>query len=217
MPLAFQLSSTDADQLKELLNIGVAHAGTTLSQMVGHRIAISVPSLAIKNAQSFSPFVRDSNEVIIAVLLRLSGGLEGFVFLFFPYTAATHLLHALSGKKVGDLRALDQFDRSVFQEVGNVLTGGMLTGLSKFLHIQLVQSVPDVVVDMGGAMFNSIAAAMIASHDEFLSLDVAICVDASVDAISCDGGEESVGRMYLFLGPEAAAKVLELTRPMASH
>lgn len=216
MSMISQLSSDDRDQLKEFLNIGVAHAGDTLSQMLDHRVTISVPLFDIKNAETVARFVENPNEVTIAVLLRLSGGIDGYVLLYFPYSAAVHLLHALSGKTVGDLRALDQYDRSIFQEVGNVLTGGMLQGLSKFLHIQIIQSVPDVVIDMGGAMFNSLSATMIAAHDEFLALDVAVCVDAAPDSVSCVDGEQAVGRMFLFLGPDAAARILELTRPMLS-
>lgn len=216
MTHAFNLTREDEDQLKELLNIGVSHASTTLSKMVGKAVAISVPNLGIKSARSLLVTVKDPNAVTVAVLLRLSGILEGYVLLFFPYAASLHLLHALSGKTVTDLRALDKYDRSIFQEIGNVLTGGMLKGLSQFLHIELVQSVPDVVIDMGGAMFNSISAAMIYQHNEFLSLDIAICVDAEPGSIACKDGEEAVGRMYLFLGPDAADTILELTNKMIS-
>ena len=160
--------------------------------------------------------VKDPNAITVAVLLRLSGILEGYVLLYFPYSASLRLLQTLSGKKVTDLRALDKYDRSIFQEVGNVLTGGMLKGLSQFLHIELMQSVPDVVIDMGGAMFNSISAAMIHQHNEFLALDVAICVDAEPGSISCKDGQEAVGNMYLFLGPEAADTILKLTNAMIS-
>ena len=209
-----QFSPEDTDQLKELLNIGVSHAGDTLSEMVGRRVSISVPTMHLKSAQKSSHFLENPNDITLAVLLRLSGGLEGYVLLFFPHAAAVHLLHSLSGKTIGDLRALDEFDRSVFQEVGNVLTGGMLNGLSQFLKVQLLQSVPDVVIDMGGAMFNSIFASMIKSHDEFLTLNVSICVNATADAITCDDGEEAAGQMFLFLGPESAKQVLELTHKM---
>jgi len=47
-------------------------------------------------------------------------------------------------------------------------------------------------------MFNSISATMIAAHDEFVSLDVALCVNAPPDAIACIEGEQSVGRMFYF-------------------
>ena len=208
-----QFSPEDTDQLKELLNIGVSHAGDTLSEMVGRRVSISVPTMHLKSAQKASHFLENPNDITLAVLLRLSGGLEGYVLLFFPHAAAVHLLHSLSGKTIGDLRALDEFDRSVFQEVGNVLTGGMLKGLSQFLKVQLLQSVPDVVVDMGGAMFNSIFASMI-SHDEFLTLNVSICVNATSNSITCDDGEEAAGQMFLFLGPESAKQVLDLTHKM---
>ena len=127
-----------------------------------------------------------------------------------------YLLHSISGKQVGDVRAFDAFDRSVFQEVGNVLAGGMLTGLAQFLNVQLLHSTPDVVIDMSGAMFNSLSASMIASHEEFVSLDVAIAVDDETNEIEIKEGEEAIGRMFLFLGPEAAAHMLQLTRAMIS-
>ncbi len=217
MQIPLQFSTEDTDQLKEFLNIGVSHAGTKLSELVGRRVTISVPSMQIKSAQTASDFIIENpDDITMAILLRLSGGIDGYVLLFFPHTAAVHLLHALSGKTVGDLRALTEFDRSAFQEVGNVLTGGMLTGLSQFLHVPLLQSVPDVAIDMGGAMFNSLFATMIAHHDEFLSLDVSICVDASSDAITCDEGEQAVGRMFLLLGPETAGRILEITHRMST-
>jgi chemotaxis protein CheY-P-specific phosphatase CheC len=216
MPYVLQLSDDDRDQLGELLNIGVAHAGTTLSQMTGRRIAISVPSTSLKNIKNSSDFLEKPDDIILAVLLRLSGGLDGYVFLIFSRDAIIHLLNVLSGKRVSDLRELDPYDRSIFQEVGNVLTGGMLQGFSSFLHIPLLHSVPDVVIDMGGAMFNSLAATMLAHHGEFLSLNVSICVDPPGSAVDCKSGEESTGRMFLFLGPTAVKDILALTNPMVS-
>lgn len=218
MTRAFKLTAEDEDQLKELLNIGVSHASTTLSKMVGKYITISVPKLDVKNDQSLSLEVKDPNEITVAVLLQLSGVLEGYILIYFPHSAAVNLLHSLSGKTITDLRALNKFDRSIFQEVGNVLTGGMLKGLSQFLHIELMHSVPDVVIDMGGAMFNSISAEMIHRHNEFLSLDIAICVDAEPGSISCKIGQEAVGNMYLFLGPDAADTILDLiSKIIPSH
>lgn len=215
MATLLDLSQEDRDQLKELLNIGVSHAGTKLSQMASRRVAISVPFIEIKNAETVSTMTK-GEEVSVAVLLQLSGGIEGYVLLYFPHHAAVYLLQSISGKEVGDLRAFDSYDRSVFQEVGNVLAGGMLTGLSQFLKVQLLHSVPDVVIDMSGAMFNSLSATMIASHDEYVSLDVAISVDDETEEVECEEGEEAIGRMFLFLGPEAAVHMLQLTRSMIS-
>ena len=147
----FNLSQEDRDQLKELLNIGVSHAGTKLSQMASRRVAISVPFIDIKTASTVAQFVPKEEEVSVAVLLQLTGGVEGYVLLYFPHHAAVQLLNSICGKQVGDLRAFDLYDRSVFQEVGNVLAGGMLTGLAQFLKVQLLHSVPDVVIDMSGA------------------------------------------------------------------
>jgi chemotaxis protein CheC len=216
MSYNFQLSESDEDQLRELVNIGVSHAGNTLSDMVGKRITVSVPGVTIRSAENSTQFIENPSDVTVAILLRLTGAIEGYVFIFFPHDAAVHLLQVMSGKTIGDLRALDRFDRSIFQELGNVITGGMLQGLSRFLHIEMLHSVPDVVVDMGGAMFNSLVASMIALHEEFISLDVSVCVDASMGAVSCSDGAESTGRMFLFVGPTAAKKILEITGAMVA-
>lgn len=213
----FQLSDQDHDQLSELINIGVSHASTTLSQMIGRRIAITIPSVSVKNAVNASQLGKTTEDLTLSVLLRISGSLEGYVFLIFPRDAANRLLSTLSGKQVGDLRALDRFDRSIFQEIGNVVTGGMLTGLSQFLHMRLLQSVPEVVVDMGGAMFNSVAVAMIAQHEEFLSLDVGVCIDVPAPEISCEEERLALGRMYFFIGPKATNQVLEYFRKMTNN
>lgn len=216
MATLLNLSQEDQDQLKELLNIGVSHAGTKLSQMANRRVAISIPLMEIKNAETVSRVTKGEEEVSVAVLLKLSGGIDGYVLLYLPHHAAVYLLHSISGKEVGDVRAFDSFDRSVFQEVGNVLAGGMLTGLAQFLKVQLLHSTPDVVIDMSGAMFNSLSATMIADHEEFVSLDVAISVDDETEEIDCKEGEEAVGRMFLFLGPDATAHILQLTKAMIS-
>lgn len=216
MSSLLQLTPEDKDQLIELLNIGVAHAGTTLSQMLARRITISVPRASLKNTETASYVMGNADEVTLAVLLRITGGLEGYVFILFPHDAATRLLRALSGKTVGDLRALDAYDRSVFQEIANMLTGGMLQGFTQFLHCSLIHSVPDVVVDMSGAMFNSLSATMIARHDEFFSLDVTLCIDPPKDAIDCHPGEEATGHIFLFLGPDAVQEILALTKKITS-
>ncbi|KKU79187.1 MAG: hypothetical protein UY04_C0015G0041 [Parcubacteria group bacterium GW2011_GWA2_47_7] len=211
MPTLFELNQNDNDQLRELINIGVSHAGDTLSIMMGKRVTVSIPHVSIKNASNATIESGFSNEVTVSVLLRVYGLIDGYVLLFFPRKAALHLLGVLSGKKIGDLRALDDFDRSLFQELGNVITGGMLQGLSKFLHIEMMHSVPNVVVDMGGAMLGSVSASMIQLHEEFLSLEVSVCVAPSPDGVVCDGTEGAVGQMYLFMGPSAVRKILDIT------
>jgi chemotaxis protein CheC len=217
MAQIFQLTEDDQDQLRELVNIGVSHAGNTLSDMVGRRILVSVPGVTLGSAESLPPRLEEGSAITIAILLKLSGAIDGYVLIFFPQQAAVGLLRTMTGKSVGDLRALTRFDRSIFQELGNVITGGMLQGLSRFLHLNIIHSVPDVVVDMGGAMFNSITASMVARHQEFLTLDVSVCVDESKDSLTCDHSLASTGRMFLYIGPEATERILDITGGMVKH
>lgn len=216
MPALFNLSQNDNDQLSELVNIGVSHAGDTLSLLMKKRVTVSIPKVRVRDASSETSLISGEDDVTVSILLRVHGLIDSYILLYFPRYAATHLLEVLSGKKISDLRALDEFDRSLFRELGNIITGGMLSGLSKFLHVKMVHSVPNVVVDMGSSMLNSVSASMIRMHEEFLSLEVAICVEPSMDAIVCESDEPAVGHMFLFMGPEAVKKILEITNSMVS-
>ncbi len=217
MAKIFQLTPEDQDQLRELVNIGVSHAGNTLSDMVGKRILVSVPGVTLGSSDTLPLDIGEGSAITIAILLRLSGAIDGYVLIFFPQPAAVALLRTMTGKSIGDLRALTRFDRSIFQELGNVITGGMLSGLSRFLHLNIIHSVPDVVVDMGGAMFNTITASMVARHEEFLTLDVSVCVDETKESMTCNHAESSTGRMFLYIGPEAVGRILDITGEMVNH
>ncbi|OGZ06236.1 MAG: hypothetical protein A2845_00310 [Candidatus Lloydbacteria bacterium RIFCSPHIGHO2_01_FULL_49_22] len=214
MPSLFQLTENDNDQLRELVNIGVSHAGDTLSLMMGKHITVSIPGISVQSASTTLCLPQGDEDLTVSVLLRVYGLINGYVFLFFPRTAALRLLQVLSGKSISDVRALDRFDRSIFQELGNVITGGTLNGLSKFLHIEMLHSVPNVVVDMSGAIFNSLSASMVKQHEEFLSLDVSICIDSPSSSAVCVDSEASAARMYLFMGPDAVERILAITNAM---
>jgi chemotaxis protein CheC len=212
MSLLMQLTESENDQLRELINIGVSQAGDALSLLMSRRITVSIPIVGVNDAMNAVRIAHLEDEITVSVLLRIFGEIDGYVLIVFPRAAALHLLTVLGGKTVGDLRAIDPFDRSMFQEIGNVVTGGMLIALSKFLHVEMLHSVPNVVIDMGGAMLNSVSASMIRLHEEFMTLNVAICVDATPESASCNIDESSVGQMFLFVGPDAVKKILSITR-----
>ncbi|HSE35231.1 MAG TPA: chemotaxis protein CheC [Candidatus Paceibacterota bacterium] len=211
------LDSVDADQLRELLNIGVSHASTKLSQFTNHRITISVPTVGLQSVVHPHDYLPNPEEVSGAILLRFNGALEGFMLLIFTEIAVRHLLESLGGTPVGDIRTLDDYQRSALQEVGNIVAGGMLGGIGPLLSGKAVQSVPDVVIDSGASLINSIVAGLVHAHGHYVAIDVSICVDAREDVVACEGGDPALGRLFLFLGPDAADAALGFTRAYLDH
>lgn len=206
------LDLVDADQLRELLNIGVSHASTKLSQFTNHRVTISVPTVGMKSVSKPKEYLPDPDAIAGGILLRFSGSLDGFMLLIFTEPAVRHLLESLGGVTVLDIRAINEYQRSMLREVGNIVAGGMLGGIGPLLSGRVVQSVPDVVIDSGSSLLNSIVTGLVHAHGHYVTIDVAICVDAREDSVSCRSGDGALGKLFLFLGPDAADAALGFTR-----
>jgi len=148
------LTPTQLDALREVANIGAGHAATALSQMTGSRIMISVPQLKVVPVEALSVEISDPEEPVAAILMAMLGDLTGRTLLVFPKQTAFTLAGLLTRRPVvgDDLGALGE---SALKEAGNILSGAYLNALSEFLGMMLLNSPPDLVVDMSSAVLTS--------------------------------------------------------------
>ena len=64
----FALSEIELDALTEVVNIGVARAATSLRDMVGEQVFLSVPSVAITSPTRAAELIRErETSILIAV------------------------------------------------------------------------------------------------------------------------------------------------------
>ncbi|HZD43634.1 MAG TPA: chemotaxis protein CheC, partial [Methanomicrobiales archaeon] len=78
------LTSTQTDALRELGNIGAAHAATVLSQMLNSNIQMTVPEIRLVDISEIYNHLGD--EVSALVVFQIQGELAngGFVILHMP-------------------------------------------------------------------------------------------------------------------------------------
>lgn len=191
------LTELERDKLAEVVNIGAEHAGTALSQMVKKRITISVPEVIVDKVEKVLPLLGKTDETVTAVLLKIRGEAPGMIFLLFPPASAFSLSRLLRGQPKSEHTVLDELDISALKEVGNILSGASLTALSRFVDLNLLQSVPDTATDMLGALFDGLLAELGQLSDIVLVFRVSFSVESEIN-----------GQLFFLFDANSSAKIL---------
>lgn len=150
-----ELKSLELDALREVANIGAAHAATALSQMIERTIMISVPKVTVVPLEDVGTLLGDPDDVVVGVLMQMMGDLTGRTLLVFPEPAAKHLCDVLLRRPVGTTQRFEEMEQSGLKEVGNILTSAYFNALSDFMGMMLVPSVPSLVIDFSAAVLTS--------------------------------------------------------------
>lgn len=150
------LDALQLDGLREVANIGAGHAATALSSMTNRRISVSVPEIRIVRLEEVPELLGDPAAPIAAVLMRMVGDAPGRTVQLFPAATASRLAAILLGSgRVDFPGGFGEMEESALKEAGNILVGAYLNGLSEFLGMVLMMSVPELAIDQVGAILSS--------------------------------------------------------------
>lgn len=189
------LSELQLDALREVANIGAAHAATALSQMTERPTMIAVPEIKVMRLGAVSSLVGDSHQVVVAVSMHMLGDLTGRILLMVPEDDTRLLCDLLLRRDRGTTIALEELEQSSFKETANIVGGAYLNALSDFLGMMLMPSVPSLVIDEVGSVFTS-GHMKLGEADDFV-----LCVETEFRFR--DDGDRLTG--HLLLLPDTAS------------
>lgn len=149
------LNLTQLDALREVANIGAGHAATALSQMTGSTILISVPHIRVVPLEEMGMQIGPPEQPVAAVLMAMLGDITGRTLLVFPKPIAMRLASILTRREFAPDGELGTLGESALKEAGNILSGAYLNALSEFMGMMLLNSPPDLVIDMAAAILTS--------------------------------------------------------------
>jgi chemotaxis protein CheC len=151
------LTNQQCDALRELGNIGAAHAATTLSTMLMTNIEMDVPEIYLIDISKVHEYVGD--EPAALVLFEINGEVSGggYVLLHIPKNSVIRLTNAMLGMTEMD-RDLTEMDESALLEIGNIMVSAFLDATAGLLNIIMLPSPPSLIIDMPHAAFQSILA-----------------------------------------------------------
>ncbi len=189
------LSQLQLDALREVANIGAAHAATALSQMTDRSTMIAVPVIKVMQLGAIPSLVGDPHHVAAAVSMHMLGDLTGHILRMVPEEDTRLLCDLLLRRDRGTTTALEELEQSSFKETANIVGGAYLNALSDFLGMMLLPSVPILVIDEVGSVFTS-GQMNLAQGD-----DLVLCAETEFQFR--DSGDRLTG--HLLLLPNAAS------------
>ena len=145
------------DALGEIGNIGTGNAASALSTMLDSKVDIRLPKCAMVPFSEITNGFSSPEELVVGVLVQLSGDMDGFIMMVLTVDSAFELLKLLTGEEAGcdrsDFNAYCEALRPI-EEIGNILIGAYLSAISGMTGMSITPSVPALSVDMIMALMN---------------------------------------------------------------
>ena len=170
------LTDFQYDALKEVGNIGIGNATTSLSQMVNKKVEISLPDLKLVPIIKVPIIVKNAAPVV-GIIQQLKGDSSGFLVLLLSKDSAKFLVKLVLGQ-AEDSATFNEMEQSVLVELGNIMNGTYITSLSNFLGISLGLSPPSQVYDMSDAIINQIVGMMSLDVEDVLFMKTEFTVNS---------------------------------------
>jgi chemotaxis protein CheC len=175
------------DVLKELGNIGAGNATTALAQMIGCKVDMSVPQVKLLDFSELGDIVGGEEKIMASIYLQVEGDIEGSMMFMLGKSAAAHLVNKLMCGMLGidEEKAEDyefgEMECSAIKEVGNIITGAYLNALSGLTSLKIYPSVPQLGIDMAGALLSVPAVEFGIFGDKILLIQTKFSDDVDLD------------------------------------
>ena len=194
------MSNEYFDVLRELGNIGAGNATTALAQMMQCKVDMAVPKVQLLEFKELGEAMVGEETVMAGIYLGIEGDIKGSIMFLLEKAAAKHLV----GKPMGMESEGDEFTEmefSALKEVGNIITGSYLNSLSSITNLAIYPSVPDLTVDMAGAILSVPAIEFAALGDRMLMIQTQFFDEMVLDGYFILIPDlDSYGRMLTALG-----------------
>jgi two-component system, chemotaxis family, sensor kinase CheA len=151
------ITDVQADELRELGNIGASHAATTLSTILNTLISIRVPEIILVQLQNLRYYLDDTAAAMVVFQIQGQIAGDGYIILHIPKDSIIRLTSIMLGQAATD-REIDDMDQSALNEIGNIMTSSFLDACATLLSIIMIPSPPSMVIDMPHAALQTIIA-----------------------------------------------------------
>lgn len=155
--------------LKEISNIGIGHAVTSLATMLGSEVKIMTPNLRVAKIEEVAEYSGGADKLVSGVLMKLSGGINGYIVMLLPLESAQLICTTITQEENPDIT--NPMNESLISEVGHILGSTYMTAFSDFLKVDVFASAPFHTYDMIGAIMDNILIQMSQEVEHAIILD----------------------------------------------
>ncbi|MCD1293465.1 hypothetical protein CUJ83_00445 [Methanocella sp. CWC-04] len=195
------------DALRELGNIGASHSATSLSQLIGKPINMSVPHIEVDRIENV-PHIMSDNQRVAGLLFELKNDemTSNYVYLLFDEDSAFNIADILLGQPAGTTKELDDLSKSAIMEVGNILASSFCDAIAEFLGLIVLPSPPNFVIDMADSIIDPALIQISMVADDVILFKTVLSDDSN----------HINGFLILFPNPETLQSILNILENKAA-
>ncbi len=155
MSISFdELNNIQMDVLREIGNIGAGNAVTSLAKMIDKKVDMAVPEVKILGFDRVSQILGGEEIIVVGILLNVTGDITGNMMFILDINAARKLINILLGSNDETNLNFNELELSALKEIGNILTASYLSALAGLTNLKILPSVPELAIDMAGAILS---------------------------------------------------------------
>ena len=159
------LGSIDANQLDifcEIGSIGSGNATTALASLLNRKIDMSIPDVQIVQFNDIINILNGPESLVVGILVNMSGNLNGYILMILEAKDAFDMLSMMLGSEdelpiARVLSDMSEMELSALTEMANILVGAYLSAICSLTSLSVQPSVPQVAIDMVGAIISIVA------------------------------------------------------------
>lgn len=192
------LSSQYFDVLKEIGNIGAGNATTALSTMLGGKVDMSVPKVRLMEFKDVGTTMGGEEQIVAGIYLVVQGDINGSIMFVQKRESAKAMIGKLMGMPSDNPDEFSEMELSALKEIGNIITAAYLNSIATLTNLTIYPSVPDVCIDMAGAILSVPAIEFGTIADKLLLIETDFTDD-----------KDMVGYFILVPDAESYTKILQ--------
>ncbi|MDP2371472.1 chemotaxis protein CheC [Rhodoferax sp.] len=141
------LTDTQLDALTEIFNIGAGRAASSLSDIVGDEVLLSVPRVEFYRANEINASVLSlASARLGSVKQRFKGPFTVAASLLFTEERALEIVQEMLGSQV-QREDLVEYEQEAMCEVGNIILNACLSAMADSLGISFESTLPEYSSD----------------------------------------------------------------------
>ncbi len=177
-----RISSGRLDVLKEVSTIGAGRAATAMSDLIGAKVEISVPEVKLVPIEQMPTILDNVEQEFFVLEMGMERDVNGRIFLLLTPKDAKIISSTLLHKAVAEVDFESEIFISALKESGNILSGAFVSALADMTHLNILNTVPSLAIDMVGAILDFIFIQVAQDSEEALYIKT----DLSVSDLKLD-------------------------------
>ncbi|MCC0641014.1 chemotaxis protein CheC [Clostridioides sp. ES-S-0190-01] len=149
-----QLDNIHIDALREIGNIGSGNAITALASMINSKIEVLIPMVKILKYNEATNLLGGPENKVVCILLDMKGDINGMFMFLLDESITKLMLNSLFNKDEAFLDEITGIEISAIKEIGNIMASSYVNAIASMLNMNISISVPDMCIDMVGAVLN---------------------------------------------------------------